>query len=100
MMRKSSLPKTPYDVKNFAEDYGLWIELVKDWELHIIDDVLMRVRDLKGGLRYHSGGQNSNIRVRLKQLDHKGSFHADDEIGFFFKAVEEIQEALNEFTLK
>ena len=38
--------------------------------------------------------------VRLKQLDHKGTFHADDEIGFFFKSVEEIQEALNEFTLK
>ena len=38
--------------------------------------------------------------VKLKALDHKGTFHADDEIGFFFKAVEEIQEALNEFTLK
>ena len=37
---------------------------------------------------------------RLKQLDQKGTFHADDEIGFFFKSVEEIQEALNEFTLK
>ena len=37
---------------------------------------------------------------KLKALDHKGTFHADDEIGFFFKAVEEIQEALNEFTLK
>jgi uncharacterized protein YpmB len=38
--------------------------------------------------------------VRLKALDQKGTFHADDEIGFFFKAIEEIQEALNEFTLK
>ena len=38
--------------------------------------------------------------VRLKQLDQKGSFHSDDEIGFFFKEVERIQEALNEFTLK
>jgi hypothetical protein len=38
--------------------------------------------------------------VRLKQLDQKGSFIADDEIGFFFKEVEKIQEALNEFTLK
>jgi len=38
--------------------------------------------------------------VRLKQLDQKGSFVADDEIGFFFKEVEKIQEALNEFTLK
>ena len=37
---------------------------------------------------------------RLKQLDQKGSFYADDEIGFFFKEVEKIQEALNEFTLK
>ena len=37
---------------------------------------------------------------RLKNLDQKGTFHADDEIGFFFKAVEKIQEALNEFTLK
>ena len=38
--------------------------------------------------------------VRLKQLDHKGSFYTDDEIGFFFKEVQKIQEALNEFTLK
>jgi len=38
--------------------------------------------------------------VRLSQLDQKGTFHSDDEIGFFFKEVEKIQEALNEFTLK
>tara|TARA_R110002153_G_scaffold10824_1_gene42364 strand:+ start:96 stop:344 length:249 start_codon:yes stop_codon:yes gene_type:complete len=38
--------------------------------------------------------------IRLQQLDQKGSFIADDEIGFFFKEVQKIQEALNEFTLK
>ena len=38
--------------------------------------------------------------VRLNQLDQKGTFHSDDEIGFFFKEVDKIQEALNEFTLK
>ena len=38
--------------------------------------------------------------LRLKQLDNKGSFYADDEIGWFFKEVQKIQEALNEFTLK
>ena len=38
--------------------------------------------------------------VRLNQLDQKGTFHSDDEIGFFFKEVNKIQEALNEFTLK
>ena len=37
---------------------------------------------------------------RLKSLDDKNIFYADDEIGFFFKEVQKIQEALNEFTLK
>ena len=38
--------------------------------------------------------------ARLKEVDNKGMFQSDDEIGFFFKDVEKIQEALNEFTLK
>ena len=38
--------------------------------------------------------------LRLKQIDDKGIFYADDQIGFFFKEVQKIQEALNEFTLK
>ena len=37
---------------------------------------------------------------RLKQVDDKGIFYADDQIGWFFKEVQKIQEALNEFTLK
>ena len=37
---------------------------------------------------------------RLKEIDSKGIFYADDQIGFFFKEVKKIQEALNEFTLK
>tara|TARA_B100000287_G_scaffold365453_1_gene360174 strand:- start:861 stop:1115 length:255 start_codon:yes stop_codon:yes gene_type:complete len=37
---------------------------------------------------------------RLKQIDNKGTFYADDEIGWFFKEVQKIQDALNEFTLK
>ena len=36
---------------------------------------------------------------RLKEVDDKGIFYADDQIGFFFKEVQKIQEALNEFTL-
>ena len=32
---------------------------------------------------------------RLKQIDDKGIFYADDQIGFFFKEVQKIQEALN-----
>jgi hypothetical protein len=37
---------------------------------------------------------------RLKEVDDKGIFYADDEIGWFFKELQKIQEALNEFTLK
>ena len=38
--------------------------------------------------------------TRLKQIDQKGVFYADDEIGWFFEEVKKIQEALNEFRLK
>ena len=38
--------------------------------------------------------------LRLKQVDDKGIFYSDDEIGWFFQEVQKIQEALNEFTLK
>ena len=38
--------------------------------------------------------------ARLKQIDTKGIFYSDDEIGWFFQEVKKIQEALNEFTLK
>ena len=37
---------------------------------------------------------------RLKQIDDKGFFVADDEIGWFFTEVKKIQEALNEFRLR
>ena len=36
---------------------------------------------------------------RLKQIDDKGIFYSDDEIGWFFKEIQKIQQALNEFTL-
>ena len=37
---------------------------------------------------------------RLKEIDDKNIFYADDEIGWFFEELKKIQEALNEFTLK
>ena len=37
---------------------------------------------------------------RLKEVDNKNIFYADDEIGWFFKEVKKIQDALIEFTLK
>ena len=37
---------------------------------------------------------------RLKEIDTRGTFSSDDEIGWFFTEIKKIQEALNEFTLK
>ena len=41
-----------------------------------------------------------NCNRRLTQIDDKGFFIADDEIGWFFTEVKKIQEALNEFRLR
>jgi len=37
---------------------------------------------------------------KLKEVDAKGSFESDDEIGFFFKTLKELQDILNTFTIK
>ena len=37
---------------------------------------------------------------RLKEIDDKGIFKSDDEIGWMFKEILKLQEALNEFTIK
>lgn len=37
---------------------------------------------------------------KLKQIDSRGTFESDDEIGFFFKQVKGLQDILNEFKLE
>jgi hypothetical protein len=36
---------------------------------------------------------------KLKEVDRLGAFKSDDEVGFFFEAVKEIQEQLNDFKI-
>ena len=36
----------------------------------------------------------------LKALDEKGTFNSDDEVGFFFKGLQDIQEILNLFRIE
>jgi hypothetical protein len=38
--------------------------------------------------------------IKLTQIDHKGSFEADDEIGWFFKEIKNLQALLDEFNNK
>ena len=37
---------------------------------------------------------------KLKEIDQKGTFKSDDEVGYFFKSIQDIQEILNDFMLK
>lgn len=35
--------------------------------------------------------------IRLEQIDEKGTFHSDDEIGWFFESIKTLQRELNDF---
>ena len=36
----------------------------------------------------------------LKEIDSKGTFESDDEVGFFFEQIKSIQSVLNSFNVK
>ena len=40
------------------------------------------------------------VDKKLKELDYKGSFKADDEVGFVFEQIKSIQTILNSFNIK
>jgi len=37
---------------------------------------------------------------KLKSIDARGTFQADDEVGFFFQQIKGLQDILNDFQLK
>ena len=37
---------------------------------------------------------------KLKEVDRAGTFKSDDEVGYFFKSIQNIQDILNDFKLK
>jgi len=37
---------------------------------------------------------------KIKEIDHKGTFESDDEVGFFFSSIKEIQSILNNFQIR
>tara|TARA_A100001515_G_C4474499_1_gene177992 strand:+ start:54 stop:302 length:249 start_codon:yes stop_codon:yes gene_type:complete len=65
----------------------------------IIRNLILKNEKLEDFITKQSEAINA-CDQRLKQIDNKGIFYADDEIGWFFKEVQKIQDALNEFTLK
>ena len=67
--------------------------------IFIIRNLIIKNEKLEDFISKQSEAINA-CDQRLKEIDDKGIFYADDQIGFFFKEVQKIQEALNEFTLK
>ena len=65
----------------------------------IVRNLIKKIEALEDFISKQSEAINACDK-RLKEIDDKGIFYADDQIGFFFKEVKKIQEALNEFTLK
>ena len=75
------------------------LTLVITVSFFIIRNLIQKNEQLEDFISKQSDAINA-CDQRLKQIDDKGIFYADDQIGFFFKEVQKIQEALNEFTLK
>ena len=75
------------------------LTLVLTTSFFIIRNLLKKNETLEDFITKQSDAVNA-CDIRLKEIDDKGMFYADDQIGFFFKEVQKIQEALNEFTLK
>ena len=38
--------------------------------------------------------------TKMKEVDARGSFSSDDEVGFFFQQIKGLQDILNDFQLK
>lgn len=39
------------------------------------------------------------VSKRLEDIDHKGTFESDDEIGWFFESIKTLQRELNDFNI-
>ena len=65
----------------------------------IIRNLILRNEQLEDFISKQSEAINVCDK-RLQEIDDKGVFYADDQVGWFFKELQKIQEALNEFTLK
>tara|TARA_R100000541_G_scaffold58881_1_gene70937 strand:+ start:193 stop:468 length:276 start_codon:yes stop_codon:yes gene_type:complete len=63
------------------------------YKLEKLEDVIIDydnyITELTKQIEYSSG--------RLKKIDEKGMFEGDDEIGWFFKHIQEIQNKLERF---
>jgi len=59
--------------------------------------------DILAGYMSYLNKISDNLEItdkKLKEVDHRGSFKADDEVGFVFEQIKSIQTILNAFIIK
>jgi len=62
-----------------------------------------KAEDILGGYLDYLDKLSRTIEVsdsKMKEIDSKGTFESDDEVGFFFQTIKELQSIFNEFTIK
>jgi hypothetical protein len=75
------------------------LTLITTASFFIIRNLITKNEQLEDFISKQSEAINACDK-RLQEIDDKGVFYADDQVGWFFKELQKIQEALNEFTLK
>ena len=68
--------------------------------IFIIKNLLLQLEALEDRVIFYEESFNTireqvlNTEIELKELDIRGSFEADDEVGFVFKQIQEINNEL------
>ena len=86
----------------------LWVVLVHIIELAIIAGFLLVRKNIQLEKIIESQQQYidaisiviQDSENTIKELDNRGAFEADDEVGTFFKGIKEIQDVLNSFNTR
>jgi hypothetical protein len=77
--------------------------LVITVECYVIYNLLMKVEKYEKTLLEQSQFLNGlfdviyDMNIKLKEIDDKGTFESDDEVGFFFTELKQMQSTLNQF---
>lgn len=78
----------------------LLITIVVIWNLLIKNEKLEDMVIEKNKLIYNFLETVNFINTQLKEIDSKGTFKSDDEVGFFFKRIQALQDILNSYYKK
>ena len=83
--------------------YYTEVDDLEDLKHEVICFLLEKLEDIQTEYENFISKQSEAINAcneRLKQIDSRGIFKSDDEVGWFWEEMKKIQDALNEFTLK